>query len=420
MGIVILPAIPERIRNVMKVLIAHPGTQYSHHLAIQLHKAGLLYRFYTCLAISSESITGKILNKLPLILYNKLSNRFIEEVPPDKIKNFVSLEWHTLNTKPNTIQQDQKLYERNKKFQEQIPDADIKEVDVVIGFDTSSWILAERCKKLGVKFILDVSIGHPLSKEIIYKNLFSDYPKWKEQILPKEKIHIEEEAKEMLLADLIVVPGTFVKQTLLENAVPAQKIKVNQFGTITDQFRNDITNKQNAVHKIRFLFMGSFTARKGLPFLLDAWTQMDTSNAELVMAGYGEIPDGIIIPPNVINRGVVAKDERKELFYSCDVFVFPSFFEGLAQVQIEAMAAGLPVIGTKNSGAEDIVDNGINGMIIETGNKEQLKIAIRYFIENSSLIKTMGIAAQKKAEEFTWDNYGRRWELILNDLMKTN
>ncbi len=404
----------------MKVLIAHPGTQYSHQLAIQLHKAGLLYRFYTCLAISSESITGKIVKKLPLILYNKLSNRFIEEVPPHKIKNFASLEWYTLNTKPNTIEQDQKLYERNKRFQELIPDTDIKEVDVVIGFDTSSWILAERCKKLGVKFILDVSIGHPLSKEIIYKKLFSDYPKWKEQILPKEKIHIEEEAKEMLLADLIVVPGTFVKQTLLENAVPDQKISVNQFGTITDQFRNDITNKQNTVNKIRFLFMGSFTARKGLPFLLDAWSEMNTSNAELVMAGYGEIPKGLIIPPNVINRGVVAKDERKELFHSCDVFVFPSFFEGLAQVQIEAMAAGLPVIGTKNSGAEDIVDNGINGMIIETGNKEQLKNAIRYFIENSLLIKKMGIAAQKKAEEFTWDNYGRRWKLILSDLMKTN
>ena len=418
MGIIILPAIPERIGTTMKVLIAHPGTQYSHQLAIQLQKAGLLYRFYTCLAISSKSITGKLLKKLPLAIYNKLSNRIIEEVPPSKIRNFTALELYTVNTKPNTIQQDKKLYKRNKRFQELIPDAALKEVDVVIGFDTSSWILAERCKKFNIKFILDVSIGHPISKEIIYQKLFRDYPEWKEQILPKDKIHIEEEAKEMLLADLIVVPGNFVKQTLLENSVPEQKIKLNQFGTITDQFRNDITKKQNESNKISFLFMGSFTARKGLPFLLNAWAEMDTSNAELVMAGYGEIPDGIIIPPNVSNRGVVAKDERKELFYSCDVFVFPSFFEGLAQVQIEAMAAGLPIIGTNNSGAEDIVDNGINGIIIETGNKEQLKTALRFFINNSSLIKNMGIAAQKKAEEFTWDNYGRRWKNILYNFIE--
>ncbi len=400
----------------MKVLIAHPGTQYSHQLAIQLHQANFLYRFYTCLAISSKSIAGKIFNKLPSSLYNKFSNRIIEDIPPSKIKMFPSLELFTFNTKPNTKQHDEKLYERNKKFQELIPDAALKNADVVIGFDTSSWILAERCKKLGIKFILDVSIGHPVSKEIIYKQLLAEYPDWKEQILPKHAKHIVEEAKEMNLADLIIVPGSFVKQTLIENDIPPHKIKVNQFGTLTGKFWNDITKKNSIKPKIRFLFMGAFTARKGLPFLLNAWADLHPSNAELIVAGYGEIPDGIKLPPNVMNIGSIARDERNKLFYSADVFVFPSFFEGLAQVQIEAMAAGLPVIGTKNSGAEDIIDHGENGLIIEAGNTLQLKNAINYFIENSSIIQAMGISAQKKAEAYTWNNYGERWKTILNNL----
>ncbi len=398
----------------MQVLLAHPGTQHSKHLAKQLYKAGVLYRFYTCLAISSNSISGKLLKLLPSFFYNKISNRIIEEIPSFKIRNFAKLELLTFNTKPNTVEQDKKLYERNKMFQQMIPDAEIRKADIVIGFDTSSWILAERCKNLGVHFILDVSIGHPVTKENIYQKLSQQYPEWKEQIISKEKKHIAEEASEMQLSDIIIVPGNFVKDTLLENGIETGKIKINQFGTNTKDFRNDIT-KKDKIKKIRFLFMGAFTARKGLPFLLDAWAEMNPMNAELVIAGYGNLPENVKLPTNVINAGSIAKDDRSQLFYSCHVFVFPSFFEGLAQVQIEAMTAGLPVIGTKNSGAEDIVDDGKNGFIIESGNKIQLQTALQYFLDNIHLIEKMGIAAQQKAEHFTWDNYGLRWVNILNE-----
>lgn len=414
MGITFLFTIPAvNWKYKVKVLIAHPGTQYSHHLVMQLHKAGVLYKFYTCLAISSQSFTGKLLKKLPSFLYNKISNRIIDGVPSIKIKSLPLLELFTFNTKPNTVQQDKKIHLRNKKFQELIPDSELMDADVIIGFDTSSWILADRCKKLGKKFILDVSIGHPVSKDNIYSKLATDYPEWKEQIIPKDSLHIEQEATEMELADKIIVPGNFVKETLLENGVGENKIAVNQFGTLTDKFRTDLTNKK-ANSKVRFLFMGALTARKGLPFLLKAWSELQPKNAELIIAGYGEIPENVILPKHVSNKGTVPKDERINLFSAVDVFVFPSFFEGLAQVQIEAMAAGLPVIGTKNSGAEDIVDHKVNGYIIETGNSEQLKNAINYFIENADLISKMGSAAQEKATSFSWNNYGERWKKILS------
>jgi glycosyltransferase involved in cell wall biosynthesis len=166
---------------------------------------------------------------------------------------------------------------------------------------------------------------------------------------------------------------------------------------------------------LKFLFLGSFTARKGLPLLLKAWDELDIPDAELTIAGYGKLPASVVLSPNVKNLGTIAKEERQHLFDNADVFLFPSFFEGLAQVQIEAMACGLPVVGTKNSGADELVEEGVNGFIIEAGNSSQLKAAINFFLSSPMKIKHMGIKAREKAEEFSWDAYGARLKRILED-----
>lgn len=401
----------------MKVLLAHPGTQYSFQLAKQLEKAGLLYQFYTGLAISSNSFKARLLHFLPAAIHKKIGNRIIENIPSKKLKTLPFLEYQTLLGMRNTINPEDVIYKRNLKFQQSIPDSAILESDVVIGFDTSSWILAERCKALGKLFFLDVSIGHPISKEKIYEALSESYPEWKEHMIPKKMAFIDLECREMELADQIIVPSGFVKQTLVENGIVSDKIKLNPFGTVLDQFRFN-PKKEISNGEIVFLFMGSLSPRKGLPLLLDTWSEMNIPKAKLIIAGYGKIPDGIRLPENVINKAVIAKDERQALFDSAHVFLFPSFFEGLAQVQIEAMACGLPVVGTRNSGADELVNEGINGFTIEAGNKTQLKGAIQFFLDHPKQIGGMAIAARKKAEEFSWDNYGSRWKELLEKVLK--
>ncbi len=396
----------------MKVLLAHPGTQYSFQLAKQLEKSGLLFQFYTGLAINKNSFNARILHFLPANIYKKISNRIIDNIPVKKLKTLPFLEYQTILGMRNTINPEDLIYIRNLKFQQSIPDKAIIESDVVIGFDTSSWILAHRCKALGKKFFLDVSIGHPLSKEKIYDDLSKLYPDWKEQIAPKRKEFINLECREMELADLIVVPSEFVKQTLVENGILSDKIKLNPFGTFIEEFRFT-PNKEIVNGEISFLFLGSFSPRKGLPLLLEAWSEMNIPRAKLIIAGYGKIPDGIKLPNNVINKGVIAKDERQSLFNSANVFLFPSYFEGLAQVQLEAMACGLPVVGTKNSGSSELVSDAVNGYTINAGNKNELKQAIQFFLDHPKKIEEMAVAARKKVEEFSWDNYGERWKELL-------
>jgi starch synthase len=398
----------------IKVLIAHPGTQYSHHLVKQLNKHGLLYKFYTGFAIAEKSFVGKLFKLLPAYLTEKINNRFIDELEGSKLKTQLFIELNAIR-KLNGTNSETVFYKRNKKFQQQIPDKQILDSDVVIGFDTSSWLLAERCKQLGKPFILDVSIGHPKAKETTYANLKLMYPHWQEQVQPKLPALIEVEQKEIELADLIVVPSTFVKKTYTDNGIEASKIKVNPFGTNIEHFA--FSNiKKLTTGKIKFLFFGALTARKGLPLLLEAWKGINSNKAELTIAGYGSLPIGIHLPDDVINKGVINKDDRQELFDSNHVFVFPSNFEGFAQVQIEAAACGLPIIGTFNSGVTELVEDGENGLVVPINDKKALVKAINYFIEHPNQISIMGNKIRRKALDFTWDAYGERWEKIIFEI----
>jgi starch synthase len=390
-----------------KVLLIHPGTQYSYALARQLYINHLLYKFCTGFAFAKNSFYFQLSS-----FAKPLRRRYLPDVPGDKIITSPFNEFRELYKIRQGGNTEDILFQRDEVFQQGISSRLLQAADVVIGYDATSWITAERCKQMGKPFILDASIGHPVSKEHIYRQIAEAYPQWSSQVMPKKKLYINNEQREMELATVIVVPSQFVKDTYTENGIDPLKIVVNPFGTNIENFKPVVKNKTTAGQLV-FLFFGSLNARKGLPLLLDAWTSLALPGAELWLAGYEKIPASVSIPASVKVIGPVAKNKRDELFGQSDVFVFPSYFEGLAQVQIEAAASGLPVIGTSHSGATEMVEHGRSGFIIEPGNKQQLMQAIRYFADNPGEIQKMGDIARSIAENFTWNNYGNRWKKII-------
>jgi len=399
-----------------KILLVHPGTQYSQHLAKQLHKRGLLYLYYTGFVISGNGLSGFLYRLLPGVFKKKLVNRVLSDIPSKKIKSKPLIEFAALYKIARGRDSETVLFGRNRQFQVSISDDLLKSADIVIGFDTSSWILAKRCKELGIKFILDVSIGHPMAKERIFADLLAKYPTWVRQIAPKQRQLIDLEIEEAEMSDWLVVPSRFVRRTYIENGSREEKIKVNPFGTELKTFLPKTYEKQ--MHGIKFLFFGGLTARKGLPILLEVWLKIieHYNNVELTIAGFGIIPEGVSLPNSVRNLGTIKGDDRVALYHSADVFVFPSFFEGFAQVQVEAAACGLPVITTSNAGGEEIVSEN-EGILITPGNFEELYNAMIFFIDNPENCKIFGRNAREKALKcFTWDAYGERWNKIIQNI----
>jgi starch synthase len=397
-----------------KVLVAHPGTQYSHQLVKQLYRLNLLYCFHTGIAIADKSFFYQCLLLFPKKVKRKISNRIIEGVPAKFIKNYWLMELKALYKLSKGSNEEQVLAERNSNFQQAISDNDIMYCDVVIGFDTSSKELISRCKKYNKQFILDVSIAHSGYKDKVYNAILKQYPHWAFALNIKPDWQIKDEDEEINKADKVVVASSFTKSTLVWAGHDVSKIIINPYGVSSTEFK-PIESK--AIDKLKFVFVGLVDARKGIPLLLKVWKQLTVSNAELYLIGPIS-KETIAISqkevPNVYIKGKIPFSELKKTLNEYDVMVFPSFFEGFGLVILEAMAAGLPVITTDATAGPDIIDN-TEGWVIESGNEKQLSDAIKFCCENPDIVKEKSQTSRNKALQFTWDAYGERWKNIINN-----
>lgn len=399
----------------MKVLLAHPGTQHSFPLASQLHQQNLLSEFWTCFALAGESGFAKALRLLPSSIRQRFDNRIVPNLPSRKLRTLPWLEKKALRQLSQGLEPEKVMLERNGRFQESIANASIEHVDVVIGFDTSSWLLVERARRAGKKFVLDQTTAHPQTGRAAWKRACEDSPEWRENVPVALDSVLANQNIEHERADLIVAASSFARETLIANGVAPDKVRVNSYGVDLDRFHPD---SKSTMRPIRFVFVGTMTARKGVPVLLSAWKQLQPKDAELWLVG--EVSESVrkLIPDlrGLKTVGRKSRTELPELLRSCDVFVLPSYCEGFGLVLLEAMASALPIIATEATAAPDLIGNANVGRLIKTGSVDELADAMRYFIEHRDELPELSQHARTRAEEFTWSTYGDRWVEILREV----
>ena len=417
---VVASTAPKRTRSGndrVKALLVHPGTQYSFQLARQLQLHGCLSRFWTGMAYVPGSALGYYVGRLPASIQRRLANRSLAGVPVENLRTRPFGEFQALRRLRAGHDDQSVMYRRNAAFQYGVPERELLRSDVLIGFDTSSWLMAERASELGRKFILDRSIGHPLCFDRVLQTLRQQFPEWVDEVPLRHPELLRAEAVEHREADRIVVPSSFVRGTLIEQGIPAEKITVIPFGVDLGEFR--VGARYNGSRPLRFVFLGSIGARKGAPLLLQAWRALAPTNAELWLVGSVSERHARLIPslPGLRLIGKLPHRELPAMLAECDVLVFPSYFEGLAQVQLEAMAAGLPIIGTEASGAADLITDGEEGYLIPVGDVDALCAALQRFIDTPGDLPRMSSAARLAAERFSWGAYGNRWMDLLQQVV---
>lgn len=400
-----------------KVLLAHPGTQYAPHLARELFVRGALSRFATGFALGDSAAVGRVERLLGSRLRRRLARRRVS-VPATEIENFFWLEALTLCRLKFGAPAERVLHARNRWFQNAIPKEWIIEATHNVGFDTSSWILGERCKALSRPFILDRSIGHPRAKERVYEKLRTNFPDWAGTILQKNEAQMGAEDLEHRLATHIVVPSRFVRDTLVQESVGAERISIIPFGTDLELFRP--AEVMPAAPPVVFLYAGTLSARKGLPVLLQAWKEADLgSRAELWLTGSGKMPESVRRLNGVRYFGRLEQAKLAELMRRAHAFVFPSFFEGLAQVQVQALASGVPVIGTYESGATEVVIENETGFIVPAGSVNQLAECLVKLADDPVLLGRLREQCIRTRESHSWRIYGDKWCGLLERINKT-
>ena len=400
----------------MKTLVAHPGTQHSSRLARQLERLGYLSRYWTGLAYIPTTLPGRLIDFLPARVRRALSNRRLEGMSRDKLRTQPLIELAALRRLRSGRDPQAALFERNAVFQRRIPASEFVECDVIIGFDTSSWVLADRACALDRSFLLDQSIAHPLSYQRLLPVLSKQFPEWAVAGANRLPQLLLAEQAEHRQAQHVIVASSFTRRTLVDNGVSPEKIVLNPYGVDLEEFSPAPGRRPS--RPVRFLFVGSVGARKGVPLLLQAWRSLQARDAELWIAGPILDCHTRSIPPLPGLRllGKVPHRELPGLLREADVFVFPSYFEGFGLVLLEALATGLPVIATEATAAPDLIADGVEGYIVPTGNVEALRNALGRFIERPDDLGPMSVAARLCAERHSWDAYGNRWAELLRQV----
>ena len=101
------------------------------------------------------------------------------------------------------------------------------------------------------------------------------------------------------------------------------------------------------------------------------------------------------------------------------IFCLSSEYEGMSNSMIEAICVGLPIISTKVSGTDELIEDSVNGYLVEIGDEKGMTDALEKLIQNEVLMKQMGEANLKKASLFQIDTIVDEWMKLINQIIKT-
>lgn len=216
--------------------------------------------------------------------------------------------------------------------------------------------------------------------------------------------------RELERADVVLCPSDFVRDTMITNGINPEKCFVSHFGVNSDLFTRRIAVPDTP----RFVCIGTVCVRKGHQYLFRAFEKVKAIVPEAELICVGGYKDDFAKEMNRWDGTFVLHDslshaEIADLLRSSTAFVLPSLEEGFARVLSEAMAVGIPILASYESGASTVVKDGVEGWIIRPQDIDALADAMIKIAIDSQLNLKMGEAAyQKGAPANTWQDYGDR------------
>lgn len=199
----------------------------------------------------------------------------------------------------------------------------------------------------------------------------------------------------------IIPEGVGVKTDLLKNNITRKPLNVLGYGNIRGidlNYYNPELYSYKDDNIFRFVLVGRIVGDKGINELVEAFTRLNDTHPQtkLILVGPEE-PE--LDPLRSETRAIIDKHpdidavgpqkDVRPFYAQADAFVFPSYREGFPNVVIEAGAMGLPSIVTDINGSREIIIEGENGVIVPPKNADALLKAMKRFVENRDVVKTM-------------------------------
>jgi glycosyltransferase involved in cell wall biosynthesis len=311
------------------------------------------------------------------------------------------------------------LFELARRRQDRFVSRNLGDCDGLIALSGSARNGALAMRRRGGVFICDRGSTHVLFQEKVMRE---EAALLGLRARPMSLKEISRDLTDYEIADAIFTPSTFTRQTFLDQGVPEARLKLIPYGVDIQAYRPTPEPKADS---FTVLFAGQVSHRKGIHYLLKAWSQWAPRAARLRIAGAVDASFPALVrwaggmPGGVTLLGHLARADLVREMAAAHVLVMPSIEEGLPLSMCQAMACGTPVIATENTGAETLYTHGREGLIGPARSPAFLAEALEALASDPARTKAMANAALARSATFgNAEAYGRRVIAALREVYK--
>jgi glycogen(starch) synthase len=216
-------------------------------------------------------------------------------------------------------------------------------------------------------------------------------------------------------AEAVVVITPRLCRLLLSDGVDEDRVHVIPPGVKPSLFDGPFEDPFAGVGRPRVLFLGRLAPQKGVRNLVAAAGLLEDPSAQVLLVGDG--PDRpalereaerIGLDDRLHFLGFVAHDELPAVLAHADLLVLPSLYEELGTVLLEAMQAGVPIVASKTGGIPDVIEDGVNGLLVPPGEPKLLARAIDRLLADRGLAYRLSEGARQRGKDYDWEVLAER------------
>jgi starch synthase len=400
-----------------RILLSHvTGNVNSRQAAWSLAEHGWLEAFHTTLAWEPPHALAKL---LPKSLRETLSKRRLPPMVAGRVRSHPF--WEVLRLMCRTLGKGSwmGMDQVAERFDQTVAE-DLSRrsgVTAVYAYMDAARHTFEMARTRGVKTIYELPTPYWRATREIIEREKQRHPDWAATLpeMHSDSPQMRSRDAELALADVVIVPSAFVKDSLALAPEPPREIRVIPYGCPEPDVA--AVHRHDASKPLRLLYVGTLGQGKGLADL-DACLPLLKFPVDLTLIGSRQNGASCAALDSMLSRhrwlSGLSREQVMAEMREHDLLVLPTHYEGMALVIGEALSCGLPVITTTKAGAEPLIESKNSGFILPEGDIEALASQIGVLHDQRDMIVSSSRSALVSATENSWGLYRKKLGCIIS------
>jgi glycosyltransferase involved in cell wall biosynthesis len=385
----------------MKIVLSTIGKYHTFDLARELHGRGLLaavFTGYPQFKLREEQLPREKIRSFPWVQGPYMAFPWKHLLSPVIVREWAQLSATTFG---NWVAKN------------------IPPCDLYVGLSGSGLGGGKVVHRQGAKYVCDRGSAHIRVQDQLLRE---EHAAWGLPFHGIDPRAIEREEQEYEEADCITIPSKFAWRSFITLGVPESRLQVLPYGVDLSRF-SPVAKPD--VKRFDVLFVGGMSLQKGIPYLVNAFRQLQHPRKSLTFVG---APSPVLID-RLKKIGIWTDDFKvlghlpqiklKEIMSRSHVMVLPSIQDGFGLVLAQAMACACPVIASDNTGSEDLFADGVEGFIVPIRNTAVLASRMQWLADNPDEREAMSGRALARVQSLGgWKTYGDNAASIYAEVVK--